>query len=272
MKDDISILIPVYNAEKYLQISIDSIIGQSHKNWKIIAINDGSTDKSLAILKKYKKKLGKKMILLENKKNRGIAYSLNKALLNVDTKYFSRQDADDISKFDRLEVLLKSLKKNTKFDFVSSRMKSITQKNLIFPFNSLKKFPLKEDFIKGLPFCNAPTIFKSSIIKNRIKFNTSKRFKKRFEDYDFFFQCYEKGHVGFNISEITYFVRQDLNYSKKIKLYDRISEVLLKFKIFKKFKLEYKFIFYIIFPLVKFFIPFFLLKFLLKINLIKSYD
>ena len=270
MKDYISILIPVYNAEKYLQTSIDSIINQSHKKWKIIAINDGSTDKSLAILKKYKKKLGKKMILLNNKENRGIAYSLNKTLWHVDTEYFCRQDADDISKFNRFEILLKSLNKNTKFDFVSSRMKSVTEKNLIFPLNSIKKFPLNEDFIKGLPFCNAPTIFKSSIIKNEIKFNTSKRFKKRFEDYDFFFQCYDKGHLGFNISEITYFVRQDFDYFKKIKFYDRISEVLLKFKIFRKFKLEYKLIFYIVLPLIKFFFPSFLLKFFLKSEFYKN--
>jgi len=270
MKDDISVLIPVYNAEKYLQTSIDSIVNQSHKKWKIIAINDGSTDKSLAILRKYKKKLGKKMILLNNKENRGIAYSLNKTLRHVDTEYFCRQDADDISKFNRFEVLLKSLNKNPKFDFVSSRMECVTENNLIFPLNSIKKFPLNEDFIKGLPFCNAPTIFKSSIIKNEIKFNTSKRFKKRFEDYDFFFQCYDKGHLGFNISEITYFVRQDFDYFKKIKFYDRISEVLLKFKIFRKFKLEYKLIFYIAFPLIKFLIPSSLLKFFLKSEFYKN--
>ena len=67
MKNDISILIPVYNSEKYLENSINSIINQTHKEWKIIAINDGSTDNSAQILKKFKK-LGKKMILLNNKK------------------------------------------------------------------------------------------------------------------------------------------------------------------------------------------------------------
>ena len=133
MKNDISILIPVYNSEKYLENAINSIINQTHKEWKIIAINDGSTDNSAQILKKYKKNLGKKMIILNNKENRGIAYSLNKTLLHVDTEYFCRQDADDISKSNRLEVLLKSLNKNPKFDFVSSRMKSITEKDLIFP-------------------------------------------------------------------------------------------------------------------------------------------
>ena len=270
MKNDISILIPVYNSEKYLENAINSIINQTHKEWRIIAINDGSTDNSAQILKKYKKNLGKKMIILNNKENRGIAYSLNKTLLHVDTEYFCRQDADDISKSNRLEVLLKSLNKNPKFDFVSSRMKSITEKDLIFPLNTIKKFPHNKDFIKGLPFCNAPTIFKSSIIKNEIKFNNSKRFKKRFEDYDFFFQCYDKGHLGFNISEITYFVRQDFNYPKKIKFYDRITEVLLKFKIFKKFKLEYKLIFYIVLPLFKYFFPFFLLKFFSKSELYKN--
>ena len=70
MKNDISILIPVYNSEKYLENSINSIINQTHKEWKIIAINDGSTDNSAQILKKFKKKLGNKMILLNNKKIR----------------------------------------------------------------------------------------------------------------------------------------------------------------------------------------------------------
>ena len=55
MKNDISILIPVYNSEKYLENSINSIINQTHKEWKIIAINDGSTDNSAQILKNLKK-------------------------------------------------------------------------------------------------------------------------------------------------------------------------------------------------------------------------
>ena len=68
MRNDISILIPVYNSEKYLESAINSIINQTHKKWKIIVINDGSTDNSAQILKKFKKEIRNKMLLLNNKK------------------------------------------------------------------------------------------------------------------------------------------------------------------------------------------------------------
>ena len=55
MKDKISIIIPVYNSEKFINKCLDSIINQTYKNIEIICINDGSTDNSLNILKKYKK-------------------------------------------------------------------------------------------------------------------------------------------------------------------------------------------------------------------------
>ena len=267
MKNDISILIPVYNSEKYLENSINSIINQTHKEWKIIAINDGSTDNSAQILKKFKKKLGKKMILLNNKKNKGIAYSLNKGLSLIETKFFGRQDSDDISKNDRLEVLIEYLNKNPKYNFISSKMQSISDKRLIFPLNEFTKFPVFENFVRSLPFCNAPTVFRSSILKSNIKFNTSNKYRKRFEDYEFFFKCYQKGYLGFNISKVTYFVRQDLNYYKKINLVDRLREASIKLMIFKRFNLKLRMMYHVFIPILKILIPNILFKTFLKLRI-----
>ena len=267
MRNDISILIPVYNSEKYLESAINSIINQTHKKWKIIVINDGSTDNSAQILKKFKKKLGNKMLLLSNKKNKGIAYSLNKGLPLIKTEFFGRHDSDDISKNDRLEVLIKNLNKKPNYNFISSKMQSISDKKLIYPLSKFTKFPVYENFVKCLPFCNAPTVFRSSILKSNIRFNSSNKFRKRLEDYDFFFQCYQKGYFGFNISKVTYFVRQDLNYYKKINFIDRLRETSLKFKIFKRFNLQYSLLHHVTMPILKIFIPRIFFKTFLKFRL-----
>ena len=264
MKNDISILIPVYNSEKYLESAINSIINQTHRKWKIIAINDGSTDNSAQILKKFKKKLGNQMLLLNNKKNKGIAYSLNKGLPFIKTEFFGRHDSDDISKNDRLEILIENLNKYPNYNFISSKMQSISDKKLIYPLGKFIKFPIYENFVECLPFCNAPTVFRSSILKSNVQFNSSKKFRKRLEDYEFFFQCYQKGYFGFNISKVTYFVRQDLNYYKKINFIDRLRETSLKLKIFKRFNLQYSLIHHVTMPILKIFIPRIFFKIFLK--------
>ena len=56
MKNDVSIIVPIYNAEKYIKKCVDSLVNQTKKELEIILINDGSTDNTLKILKEYKDK------------------------------------------------------------------------------------------------------------------------------------------------------------------------------------------------------------------------
>ena len=102
----ISVIILAYNAEKYLKNSINSIIKQTYKNWKLIVVNDGSTDETLEIIKSYKNLLKKNLTIINNTQNIGINGSMNLALKEVNTPYFTRQDADDISFPNRLEISL----------------------------------------------------------------------------------------------------------------------------------------------------------------------
>ena len=72
----VSIIIPVYNVEKYLDKCLKSVLNQTYKNIEIIVINDGSTDNSLKICKKYKDK----RIVLIDKENGGVSSARNKGL------------------------------------------------------------------------------------------------------------------------------------------------------------------------------------------------
>ncbi len=94
----------IYNCEEYLAESIDSIIDQTYTNWELIMCDDGSTDNTLKIAKRYEKKYPQKIIVMKNYKNMGLNYTLNKCLEKVDSEYIARQDGDDISLPNRLEV------------------------------------------------------------------------------------------------------------------------------------------------------------------------
>ncbi len=113
MADLISILLPVYNGEKYLSSAIKSVISQTCKNWELLIIDDHSNDKTPSIAKKFAKK-DKRIRYIRNGKNLRLAKTLNKGLKIAKGKYIARIDDDDIwFNKEKLERQLKYLKRNT---------------------------------------------------------------------------------------------------------------------------------------------------------------
>lgn len=110
-KELISIIVPVYNAEKYLSNCLDSIINQRYKNLEIILVNDCSKDDSLKICRLYEKK-DKRIIVIDNKKNMGQAASRNIGLRRSTGDYITFVDNDDIIKKEMYETLLTDAIKN----------------------------------------------------------------------------------------------------------------------------------------------------------------
>jgi glycosyltransferase involved in cell wall biosynthesis len=98
MTPKISVILPVFNAQTYLQESIESILSQTFTNFELIIINDGSTDQSLDIIQSY----SDERIKLINQANAGLPISLNRAIAIAKGQYLARQDADDISLPSRL--------------------------------------------------------------------------------------------------------------------------------------------------------------------------
>lgn len=112
-KKDISIIVPIYNAEKYLNKCIDSIINQSKKELEIILINDGSTDNSENIIKKY----DDKRIKYFKNKNQGIGKTRNFGIEKVTGKYIMFLDSDDFLELNACEKMFEKAEKD-KLDIV----------------------------------------------------------------------------------------------------------------------------------------------------------
>lgn len=97
----ISIIMPAYNCDKYIEKAIQSILNQTFSDIEFIIINDGSTDNTCKILHDYAKK-DDRIVLLEQE-NKGLVSSLNRGCKIAKGKYIARMDADDISVLSRLE-------------------------------------------------------------------------------------------------------------------------------------------------------------------------
>lgn len=110
MNELISVILPVYNGEKYLKESIESILNQTYTNFEFIIIDDGSKDSSLEIIREYEKE--DERIVVVSRENKGLIATLNEGMERAKGKYIARMDQDDISLPERFERQIKVMKNN----------------------------------------------------------------------------------------------------------------------------------------------------------------
>lgn len=107
MNKKISVIVAVYNTEKYVEKCLNSLLNQTYKNLEIIVVEDGSTDNSKKVLEKYVN--NKKIKIIYNKKNSGLSYSRNVGLENATGSYIGYIDSDDYVDLDYYEKLMQSI-------------------------------------------------------------------------------------------------------------------------------------------------------------------
>ena len=107
MENKISVIVPVYNTEDYLEKCIRSIMNQTYKNLEIITINDGSTDNSLSILENLKKEDDR--IIIINQENMGVSKARNKGLDYATGEFIGFVDSDDFLEEDMYDIMIKHL-------------------------------------------------------------------------------------------------------------------------------------------------------------------
>ena len=124
----VSIIMPVYNGEKYIREAIDSVINQTFKNWQLIVINDCSIDQTSAILQDYKNSLGEKIITHYLIRNSGVskARNIGLQLINKESKYIAFLDADDYWHQDKLYTQVSIIESNP-VDFIHTSVKTIIE-------------------------------------------------------------------------------------------------------------------------------------------------
>ena len=123
---EVDIILPVYNCEKYIVEAIDSVVDQSYKDWKLIIIDDGSTDLTNNLIKNY---LSDRRISLKRlKKNKGQGFCRNFALRYSKSKYVAFIDGDDIWLKEKLKKQI-NLMSNLNLSFTYTNYSSFREIN-----------------------------------------------------------------------------------------------------------------------------------------------
>ena len=121
-----SIIIPVYNVEKYIKKCLDSVVNQTVKDYEVILINDGSTDNSMEIAKKYSFKI-------INQKNQGQSAARNHGIKEAKGDYIVFLDSDDTIEKDYLEKIEESLKDKPDVIRIQARETYETKDDIAYP-------------------------------------------------------------------------------------------------------------------------------------------
>ena len=223
MKDKIliSVIMPVYNTEKYVWEAIESILNQSFKDFEFIIVDDCSRDNSYKICEEYSKK-DNRIKLYKNEKNKWISFTRNK-LINISiTNYIVSQDSDDISEKDRLKLSFIFLKNNKDYAVVSWNNIIINEKSEITWYrkysNNLEKIILKKS-----PISQPSSMFKKNVFLEVWWYNKNLNYG---EDYDLWLKFYSKWYKIKILDENLLKYRIRLGQVKKSKLKETIKNTI----------------------------------------------
>lgn len=189
----VTIAIPIYNADHYLEFAVRSIINQTYDNWELLLMEDGSKDNSAEIAKAIASE-DQRIIYISDGVNKGLVYRLNQSIMLAKGKYYARMDADDIMAVSRIEKEVKCLIDNPNIDVVGCSAMLIDEANKICGSQNMKGV---EDF-----FIHPSVMGKTEWFKKH-RYDPS---AVRIEDKDLWLRTSTK-NVFYNIEEPLLFYR-----------------------------------------------------------------
>lgn len=244
----ISIIMGIYNCDRYLKESIESIINQSYNDWELIMCDDNSTDNTYKIALEYSKEYETRIRVLKNKENMGLNYTLNKCAKVAKGSYIARQDGDDISITERLKKEIAFLEEHKEYALVTSSMITFDESGDWGIIKNAEK-PTNRSFIKGSPINHAPCMIRKEVF-DEVKGYTIEEKLLRVEDYHLWFKIYAKGYKAYSIQEPLYKMRDDKDAQKRRNWKNRLNEVRVKKIGFKMLKIPKRYYIYILRPIM----------------------
>lgn len=192
----VSIILPVYNSERYLYRTISSILQQSMQDFELIAIDDCSTDNSAQLLLSYAKD-DSRIHVITNSKNIGVAEVRNKGIALAQGQYICFIDSDDTWQNDKLEQQLAFMRQNNS-DFSCTAYAMIDDEgHFIINRMIAKQQILLEDLLKENYICCSTAMIKTEVIKQH-KMNGN----YAHEDYVFWLALLQNGAKGMVLDEV----------------------------------------------------------------------
>lgn len=161
----VSILLPVYNSEKYVAVAIESILNQTFTDFEFIIIDDCSSDTSWEIIQKYSRN-DRRIVALRNEINLGGCNTLNKGLQLSKGKYIARLDNDDWSYPDRLKKQFNFMEAHPDVGIVGGAMELINESGEVIGKRkyNLSDFEIRKKIFRYSPFSHPLTMIRRSVI------------------------------------------------------------------------------------------------------------
>lgn len=251
----ISVIMGIYQSKNkdIVRKAIQSIIDQTFTEWEFVICDDGSPDDTWEFLNgEYGK--DERFVLVRNEQNGGLRVALNTCLKAASADYVVRQDADDYSREDRLQILYDYVVQHPTIDVVGTAMMSFDEKGEYGVIHPRKLAPQKMDFLHGSVVAHASTIMKKDSLLRvngyRVAWETT-----RCEDTDLYMRMCANGAEFRNLDEPLYYVRQDRDSVARRKYINRVKEAVVKFKGFRLMKMPLYGYIFVLKPLVVGLIP-----------------
>ncbi len=195
----VSVILPAYNCEKYIGKAIQSVLQQTFADLELIIINDGSTDKTESRILQF---TDPRIIYLQNPQNKGLIYTLNRAIELAKGNYIARMDSDDICLQERLSKQKQYLDTHPETTMVASTINFIDANGNDKGIWPLDRKTISPAFISNkMPFENCiahPTIMIRADILKKLKYNPR---QVNIEDYDLWLRLLNRGYVIDKINE-----------------------------------------------------------------------
>jgi glycosyltransferase involved in cell wall biosynthesis len=198
----VTVLMSVYNGEKYLREAIDSILNQTFEDFEFLIINDCSTDRTMEILQSYH---DHRIKIINNEKNIGLTKSLNKGLKIARGEYIARQDADDVSAPDRLKKEIDFLGAHRDYAVVGTFVKVLNDDSKVIrlPKGLIEDFQIRDFFKRSNCLTHGSTMLRKKCLLEVGFYDES---IARAQDYDLWLRLSEKYRLA-NIPEYLYMWR-----------------------------------------------------------------
>lgn len=217
-----------YNAEKYINEAIESILKQTFKNFEFIIIDDCSNDDTLNLIKNYAHQ-DNRINLIQNKVNKGLTKSLNIGIEHAKGKYIARMDADDISHPERLKTQYNFLEKNEEIILVGTSGFTINENGDIIEERDV---PLTHKEIEKVIMVVNPMIHSSVMFrKEKIRYigGYNEDFKK-VQDYELWFRSIYNEYRMANLSDRLIYYRTNNKYFERKSLNYRMTALKIRWK------------------------------------------
>lgn len=205
----VSVLMPVFNGEKYIWQAIDSILQQTFNDFELVIVNDGSTDQSIKIINSYH---DPRIKLYQNDRNRGLSYTRNKCLEYSKGEYIAKLDCDDIALPTRLEDQVMFLNNNKDFGLIGGWVQFIDEADNL---GDVCQFEASAEKIPSIMLFH--NCFAQSALMFRRNALPEEWYREPFppaEDYDLWLRIVRKTKVSNLQKVVTYYRLHDSNVSK----------------------------------------------------------